>query len=59
VARLAPGSAVTTPRFVADVVVTEHGTARLKGRSVRERAAALLAVAHPAFRAELERSLGH
>src|SRR5262245_12865099 len=55
--RLAAGAAVTTPRFLADVVVTEHGTAQLKGRSVRERAAALIAVAHPDFQAELERSL--
>ena len=47
VPRLGPGSAVTTPRFVADAVVTEHGTARLRGRGERERAAALIAVAHP------------
>jgi acyl-CoA hydrolase len=57
VSRLAPGTAVSTPRFVADAVVTEHGTARLRGRGVRERAAALIAVAHPSFRGELERSL--
>lgn len=57
VSRLAPGSAVTTPRFLADVVVTEHGTARLRGRSERERAAALMAVAHPDFQGELEKSL--
>jgi acyl-CoA hydrolase len=57
VPRLAAGSAVTTPRFAADAVVTEHGTARLRGRSERERAAALIAVAHPDFQGELERSL--
>jgi 4-hydroxybutyrate CoA-transferase len=57
VPRLAGGAAVSTPRYVADAVVTEHGTARLKGRGVRERAAALIAVAHPGFRRELERSL--
>ena len=57
VPRLAPGSAVTTPRFLADVVVTEYGTARLKGRGMRERATALMAIAHPNFRAELERSV--
>jgi acyl-CoA hydrolase len=57
VSRHAPGTAVTTPRFVADVVVTEHGTARLRGRGERERAAALIAVAHPRFRGELEGSL--
>jgi 4-hydroxybutyrate CoA-transferase len=35
-------------------VVTEHGIAHLKGRSVRERAKALIAVAHPDFRSGLE-----
>jgi acyl-CoA hydrolase len=57
VAHLAPGAAVTTPRYVVDTVVTEFGTAPLKGRGVRERAAALIAVAHPKFQGELERSL--
>jgi acyl-CoA hydrolase len=57
VPRLAHGAAVTTPRFVADWVVTEHGTARLRGLSDRARATALLAVAHPRFQGELERAL--
>jgi 4-hydroxybutyrate CoA-transferase len=56
VPNLAAGAAVTTPRFVADCVVTEYGVARLKGLGARQRAAALIAVAHPKFRAELERS---
>jgi acetyl-CoA hydrolase len=56
VARLAPGAAVTTPRFLPDWVVTEYGAARLRGRSEPARAAALLAVAHPAFRDELARA---
>jgi acyl-CoA hydrolase len=56
VARLAAGAAVTTPRFLADWVVTEHGVARLRGRGERERATALIAVAHPKYREELERS---
>jgi len=56
VARLSAGAAITTPRFLADWVVTEFGAARLKGRGARERAAALIAVAHPRFREELERS---
>jgi len=47
---------VTTPRFLADWVVTEQGTANLKGRGERERAAALIAVAHPRYREELERA---
>jgi 4-hydroxybutyrate CoA-transferase len=55
--RLATGAAVTTPRFLADWVVTEQGAARLKGLSDRARATALLAVAHPRFQAELERAL--
>jgi 4-hydroxybutyrate CoA-transferase len=57
VARLERGAAVTSPRFLADWVVTEHGAARLKGRGVRERAAALVAVAHPRYRGELERDV--
>ena len=56
VARLGIGAAVTTPRYLADWVVTEHGAAKLKGRGETERAAALIAVAHPRFREELERA---
>lgn len=56
VPRLGTGAAVTTPRFLADWVVTEFGAARLRGLGARERAAALTAVAHPRFREELERS---
>ena len=55
VARLADG-VVTTPRAEADCVVTEHGVAELKGRTLAERARALTAIADPAFRAELERA---
>ena len=54
---LGAGAAVTTPRFVADWIVTEHGAARVKGLSDMARATALIAVAHPRFRAGLERSL--
>jgi acyl-CoA hydrolase len=57
VPRLGGGAAVTTPRYLADWVVTEHGAARLRGRGERERAAALIAVAHPQYREELERAL--
>ena len=55
VARLADG-VVTTPRAEADCVVTEHGIAELRGRTLAERARALIAIAEPAFRAELERA---
>jgi len=47
------GSAVTVPRGYADIVVTEHGIARLKHKTLRERAGELIAIAHPEFRAEL------
>ena len=55
VARLADGI-VTTPRADADCVVTEHGIAELKGRTLAERARAMIRVADPAFRAELQRA---
>src|SRR5262245_1560671 len=57
VPHLAAGAAVTTPRYVADYVVTEHGAARLRGLSDRARATALIAVAHPRYQGELERAL--
>ncbi len=44
---LAAGAVVTTPRHQLDVVITEHGVAELRGRTVRERALALAAVAAP------------
>jgi len=53
VAQLTPGSVVTTPRYSTDAVVTEYGVARLKGKSLRARAEALIAIAHPDFRAAL------
>ena len=55
VAKLADGI-VTTPRAEADLVVTEYGIAELRGRTLAERARALVAVAAPAFRAELEQA---
>jgi len=47
------GTIVTIPRTLSDIVVTEYGIARLYGRTQRERALELIAVAHPDFRAEL------
>lgn len=52
-ARLSPGSVVTTTKNTVDHVVTEYGVAELRGRSIRDRALALIAVAHPKFRDEL------
>lgn len=60
VSRIVPhfeaGQVVTVPRDIADIVVTEYGVARLLNRSVRERAEALIAVAHPDVRAGLRRA---
>lgn len=50
VARLSATTSVTVPRFCTDYVVTEFGVARLRGKTLRERAAALRAIAHPDFR---------
>jgi acetyl-CoA hydrolase len=50
---LEPGSGVVTSRADVHYVVTEHGVASLFGKSLRERAAALIEIAHPDFRAEL------
>ena len=47
---------VTTTRSDADVVVTEYGIAELRGRTVPERAEALVAIAHPDFRADLQKA---
>ena len=55
VTRLPAGARVTTPRFIADYVVTEWGTAALRGQSDAGRARELCRLAHPAFRETLER----
>jgi acyl-CoA hydrolase len=52
---LTPGNIVTTPRTDVMYVVTEHGMVNLKGKSIPERAQAMIALAHPDFREELER----
>jgi len=52
---LQEGAGVVTTRAHARTVVTEHGIAELWGRSLRERARALIAIAAPEFRADLER----
>lgn len=50
---LEPGAGVVTSRGDVWFVVTEYGVADLQGKSVRERALSLIAIAHPDFRAEL------
>lgn len=53
VANLTPGAHVSTSKNDVDYVVTEFGVARLRGRSLRDRAAMLIEIAHPDFREEL------
>lgn len=52
---LTPGSMVTTLKNTVDHVVTEYGVAKMRGRSVSQRAAALISIAHPRFRDDLSR----
>ncbi len=54
VATLAEGTAVTTSRNDVDYVVTEYGIAHLKGKTLKERASALIQIAHPDYRKDLE-----
>jgi 4-hydroxybutyrate CoA-transferase len=53
VATLQEGAGVVTTRAHARTIVTEHGVAELWGRSLAQRAEALIAIAEPAFRSEL------
>jgi acyl-CoA hydrolase len=47
------GSFVTTGRNDAQYIVTEYGVAQLKGYNMRDRAKALISIAHPEFRERL------
>lgn len=53
VTRLSPGAGVVTTRGDVHYVVTEYGVAYLHGKSVQERAMALISIAHPDFRTQL------
>jgi itaconate CoA-transferase len=50
---LKPGAVVTTPRNEVHWLASEYGLCNLKGKSTRERAQALIGLAHPKFRDEL------
>jgi len=52
---LSAGAGVVTSRGDVHHVVTEHGHVNLFGMGVHDRARALISIAHPAFREELER----
>ena len=56
VASLREGAGVVTTRAHVRTVVTEWGVAELFGRSMAERATALIAIAHPDFREELRQA---
>ena len=61
-ATLTPGSVVTTLKNTVDHVVTEHGVAEMRGRSISQRATDLIAIAAPQFRdglTEEARALGY
>jgi acyl-CoA hydrolase len=57
VPQLKPGAGVVTSRADVHYVVTEYGTAFLHGKNLRQRAEALIAIAHPSFRPQLEEYL--
>ena len=52
---LKPGAAVSLSRNDVDHVVTEYGIVSLRGKNIRERAEALISIAHPKFRDELKK----
>ena len=52
---LTPGAIVTTTKNDVDYIVTEYGARKLRGKTLSQRAAALIEIAHPDFREELTR----
>ena len=54
---LPPGTPVTVPRTFANYIVTEYGVAHLKNKTVKQRAEALINIAHPDLRGELRNSM--
>ncbi|MER3421232.1 MAG: hypothetical protein C4290_12250 [Chloroflexota bacterium] len=51
-----PYQVVAVPNYIGDYLVTEHGVVNLEGKSLRQRAEAIISIAHPDFRAELRRA---
>lgn len=49
------GTPITVPRTLADWIITEHNMVNLMGKTLRERAEAIISLAHPDFRAELRK----
>jgi len=59
VAQLSCSGGVSVTRADAQYVVTEYGIADLRGKSLRDRASLLIAIAHPDFRAQLAHESEH
>ncbi len=57
VPRLAAGAVATVPRYMSDLAVTEYGVAELRGRTLSQRAEALISIAHPNFRDSLREAM--
>ena len=55
VAKHEAGTLITIPRYLADTIITEYGIARLLDKNHRQRAEALIQIAHPDFREELSK----
>jgi 4-hydroxybutyrate CoA-transferase len=55
--QLRAGAGVTTPRTLADYVVTEYGIASLRGKNLSQRARALIDICHPDFREDIEKKV--
>ena len=56
VAKLGEGTITSVSRYDVDMVATEYGIAELKGKTIAQRAKALIAIAHPDFRESLEKA---
>lgn len=56
VAKLGEGTITSVSRYDVDMVATEYGIAELKGKTIAQRARALIAIAHPEFREGLEKA---
>ena len=54
--RLGEGTVTSVSRYDVDMVATEYGIAELKGKTLTQRAKALIAIAHPDFREGLEKA---
>ena len=54
--RLGEGTITSASRYDVDMVATEYGIAELRGKTLTQRAKALIAIAHPEFREGLEKA---